>query len=450
MENKKCTPLILRFEARLNPFNVRPPKGYTEPKNEQTGETIPNCCKFHKQLYRNTENWFQIFPLCCDGHTKMAQREKWFHKNQYNGLTMKIVKQISYMEYHINQVHKKPDWFDDITEFIDYNLESFGSFKIGLDQFTHAVKHILKDPGLKIPRAKKEKLLRYLVELETPKETIETDFNLLENIYRKWLHEFPFELEIFNHLKPKYEKTFPIVKEWGKKNRYTGHQIIRLHTKSTMIEQLEGITIKIISEINSLTLHKKGELNDPLKYELSLLEEKRNMKLKTGYRNDISTEPGYRKVLKEWFEDEKEFIQELQRLLAQAKPKPEPTKADVLQDKLSKYGFFELEKVKALSEQNQQKLVDQLSIKSVPYVIAMFEELGYFRHLKENYFDSETKINQNVANFLNSDKDGRSVKANRNVLNSYSKENKRRYTAHKYIVTVKEDYQNLSLGVLLS
>lgn len=355
MDKNICTPFFIQIEGRFNPFEITPPSGYIEPKNNETGELFPNCCTFHKQLMRNVENWFNKFPLCCDGHTKMAQKEKWFHKDQFNGLPMKIVRQVSYMEYYIKKVHKNPDWFEDITEYLDYSMQSFGSFRIGLDQYVHAVKYMLKDKKWNILQNKKQRVLNYITELETPKETIETDFNLLENIYRKWLKEFPFELEIFAHLKPKFEKTFPIVKEWGKRNRYTGDRVVILHTKSTMVEQLEDITIQIISEINSLTLHKKGELNDPLKYELSLLEEKRNLKLKTGYRNDVSTDTGYRKVLKEWFEDEKEWIREFKQLW------PEIQKAQKVQMKKSKSGknnFTQKEICMAYAAMKQQITVD--------------------------------------------------------------------------------------------
>jgi len=119
------------------------------------------------------------------------------------------------------------------------------------------------------------------------------------------------------------------------------------------------------------------------------------------------------------------------------------TKTDKLKAELGKYGFFELSKVKQLSEPNKQKLIELISSKGLPYSIAMFEFLDFLKHIEREYFKTKGILNKEVAKWFNSDKDGRSVKGNISSLSDYSTENKSKYTAHTHKETVKTDYQKL-------
>ena len=119
------------------------------------------------------------------------------------------------------------------------------------------------------------------------------------------------------------------------------------------------------------------------------------------------------------------------------------TKTDKLKAELIKYGFFELLKVKQLSEPNKQSLVELISTNGLPYSIAMFDFLGFLKHIESEYFKTKYKLNIEVAKWFNSDKDGRAVKGNISSLSDYSTENKSKYTAHTHKETVKKDYQKL-------
>lgn len=124
-------------------------------------------------------------------------------------------------------------------------------------------------------------------------------------------------------------------------------------------------------------------------------------------------------------------------------PQQNETKTDKLKAELGKYGFFELPKVKQLSEPNKQSLVELISTNGLPYSIAMFEYLGFLKHIENEHFKTKYKLNREVANWFNSDKDGRAVKGNISSLSDYSTENKSKYTAHTHKETVKADYQKL-------
>lgn len=446
MSKINCTPLFLEFEVRFEPYDTPPPPGYEVPKNKETGEPPPNCCKPHQELFRITSEWFDKFPMCCEHHTDMAEKEKWFHKDQFKELPTKIVKQVSFMEFHIKNVIQNPDWFEDIADYFNCNIKSFGSFEIGLSQFMSAVNHVIKSPSFNIPKKKREILIGHFntYSNENKKERqAQTDFNLLESTYRKWLSEFPFEFEIFKDLKPKYQKTFPIVREWGKTNRYTGHQIVIIHTKETMLAQLEAITERILTEINSLVLHEEGNLTDLNQYELGLVTEQRRLKIKAGYRNNTATDPGYRKVLKEWLQDEKQFIRELKPLINGLPPQPLKSNSELLNEHLNQYGFFELEKVKGLSAQRKSLLVEKISEQGLPYAVAMFDYLQFFKFLAREHFPVKHNLNKEVSKWFEKDKDGRAVKGNISSLLKSTTENKERYTAHLHKETVINYYENL-------
>jgi hypothetical protein len=124
-------------------------------------------------------------------------------------------------------------------------------------------------------------------------------------------------------------------------------------------------------------------------------------------------------------------------------PQQTETKTDKLKADLGKYGFFELPKVKELSEPNKQSLIELISTRGLPYSIAMFDFLGFLKHIKNEHFEINDKLNKEVAKWFNSDKIGRAVKGNISSLSAYSTENKSKYTAHTHKETVKTDYQKL-------
>ena len=121
--------------------------------------------------------------------------------------------------------------------------------------------------------------------------------------------------------------------------------------------------------------------------------------------------------------------------------RPDITKSEELKVNLIKYGFFELPKVKVLSPKNQSKLFEKLNTNVSPYIIAMFDYLGFLKHLTMEYSMTKAKINDTIGKML--DIDPRTVKGNINVLTDYSEEKKVRYTSHKHKETVINDYNLL-------
>ncbi len=117
------------------------------------------------------------------------------------------------------------------------------------------------------------------------------------------------------------------------------------------------------------------------------------------------------------------------------------TKTAKLNTDLDKYGFFKLPMVKKLSDEGKGKLLELISSNELPYCIALFDYLGFIKHLDKEHFNTNYKRNKEISNWLNASED--SVKKNINVLDKGSEVMKRRYTSHIHKDTVKKDYQEL-------
>lgn len=296
----------------LSAFETKPIEGYEAPTNKETGEQFPNCCPFHKSVFEGAESWFSKFPNCCDQHKAMVSKW-WYNKANYTGIAEKIVKQLSYTEHHISERINIDDWYKDITDYIEYNVSSFGHPAIGLHLYLGNVQHYIKNTNSEIPKNKRQRLIEFIeTYYNSPKEQTKTDLNILYSTYQKWLKVFPFEISFFSTLKPHFEKQLPILNGKPETNKYTGLAKAKMHTKGSLIDVLMNLTNNLLTQINTTTLYEKGLLTEPQKIKLELVLNERKLKLKQGYVNrSKDEEQRYRKILKEWFADEKRFIDEV-------------------------------------------------------------------------------------------------------------------------------------------
>ncbi|TZF84606.1 hypothetical protein FW774_06365 [Pedobacter sp. BS3] len=147
--------------------------------------------------------------------------------------------------------------------------------------------------------------------------------------------------------------------------------------------------------------------------------------------------------LKQHITEQLEYIERSNKIEKALPPQPIKTKADILKEQLSQYGFFELEKVKTLSEQSKVSIIEKIAESGLPYAIAMFDYLQFIPYLEKKHFDSKYKLNREVSKWFDSDKEGRAVKGNISSLLKNTTENKDRYTAYKHKENVIKDYELL-------
>jgi hypothetical protein len=428
----------------LSAFDTKPIEGYEMPVNNETGESFPNCCTFHKSVFEGAQEWFIKFPNCCKQHKAMVSKW-WYNKANYSGIAEKIVKQLSYTEHHISERINMDDWYNDITDYIEYNVSSFGHPAIGLDLYLGNVKHYIENTESEIHELKRKRLIDFIqTYYNSPKEYNKTDLNVLYSTYQKWLKVFPFDISFFINLKPYFENQLPIVNGQAETNRYTGTTKVKMHTKASLIDVLLYLTNDLLKQINPYVLYEKGLLTQPQKIKFELILNEMKIDNEQGYLSQkLNEEQRYRDTLKKWFDRQKRFIDEVTPLVKELPPQPIKSKAEILKEHLHEYGFFELEKIKVLTEQGKDSIIEKISDSGLPYAIAMFDFLQFIQHLEKKHFDAKHKLNKEVSKWFNSDVEGRAVKGNISSLLSNTEENKYRYTAHKHKESVIKDYEQL-------
>lgn len=431
------------------PFETQPTEG------EHDFNTCEGCQKTLKELIKRLTEKFEgnhkdgakPFPFCCTHHSELTKLKE-FNRADFISVPEMVARKIIYTNSHIKNNHQSETYYKDITDYIDYTVESFGQMPgnaepLYLSDYFFYITDLL-ERNTEVEKGRKNRLLEFLKAYRTPTETPKTDFNILLGTYQKWFKVFPFEISFFANLKPHFEKQLPILNGKPETNKYTGLAKAKMHTKGSLIDVLLNLTNNLLTQINTTTLYEKGLLTEPQKIKLELVLNERKMKLKQGYVNSSKDEEQrYRKILKEWFADEKRFIDEVTPIVKALPPHPIKTKADVLKEQLSQYGFFELEKVKTLSEQSKVSIIEKIAESGLPYAIAMFDYLQFIPYLEKKHFDSKYKLNREVSKWFDSDKEGRAVKGNISSLLKNTTENKDRYTAYKHKENVIKDYELL-------
>jgi len=124
-------------------------------------------------------------------------------------------------------------------------------------------------------------------------------------------------------------------------------------------------------------------------------------------------------------------------------PKEKDTRSAAIKNNIGEYGFFDLPMVRNLTEVSKERLVGLIASNKLPYIIAMFDYLGFLKHLIKEHFQSKDRMAKAISKWFNSDKDGRTIEGHINSLVKRIKEDKERYTAYLHKEIVIKDYQEL-------
>lgn len=316
---------IVMWEANIDafelPFETFPTKG------EHDFETCEGCQNIIKTLTERLTNVFdgngakKAFPFCCAKHSNL-ENIKGFTRAAYKNVPKMTALKVVYTNQHIVNSHSSENWYKDITDYIGLTVASFGQMpkdcgaELFLRDYLFYVTDLL-NRNEEIRTERKARLLDFLNAYDTPPTERKTDLNILMGTYQKWLKTFPFDLNsYFGNLKTKFEKQIPILNGKPEQNIYSGALMVKLHTKSSLIEALIQLTNKLLTEINGAILYEKGLINDANQFKLELAISRRKQKLKQGYVNkSTNEEQRYRKIIKEWFKDEKQFFEQITPLI---------------------------------------------------------------------------------------------------------------------------------------
>lgn len=120
--------------------------------------------------------------------------------------------------------------------------------------------------------------------------------------------------------------------------------------------------------------------------------------------------------------------------------KKEETRSEKLYKQFQQFGLFDLPRVDPLTGESKRRLIELIATKKMPYIIALFDHIGFISHLDKNHFKTKEKRNQKISEWFEADKEGRTVKGN---INSLVNRTTKRYTAYQYQEQVQKDLNNL-------
>lgn len=337
------------------PFETKPTNGIHD------FNTCETCIEVREVGLKEVTEIFKNrnFPYCCEQHKKLLSLSE-FKKSHFDSVPEMTTNKIVYTKQHIINNIRNDNYYKEITDYIVYTIESFGKMPNGygsrlflkdyISNVIDTVRHYFDKST--IPKDRSTKILKFLEAHLSPTYKNQKDLNFVKNIYEKWFKIFPFDLSIFESLKPYFQLNWlPIITGESEYNPYLKEVRFKLHTKESLIDILLELTNDILTKINTTSLYEQGKLTKPQKVKLELIVSERKMKLKEGYINNSENESSrFIKVLKEWYKDEKDFIDKITPLL-KGLPPIEIEEKTLYKEKI---GRGEMDKViKELLEKNK-------------------------------------------------------------------------------------------------
>jgi len=300
---------FLEIDAKdiiISPFELPVPDEYSLPKG------FPNCCNAHRHSFELLEDYLEKFPNCCDMHRSFYLKFKFDKRKLYGNMPLRVLKAVQYTDFQILKVKNNEDWFDDITEYFDFAIRSFGQPTIGLHIYLELVELFIKKKENKLNKNQRNSLLKYLDELTNFNPKNETaDLNKLYSIYQRWINVFPFELSFFKGLKKSLSKSLPIVKGVKKNNRYSGLVTMEVLKPKELVDSLYSKTSQILSTIDTSKLVNEGQISNANKIKVDFINQHHRLNQETLLNDFNSGEKKYIKTIKKWLDNEKKYFKEI-------------------------------------------------------------------------------------------------------------------------------------------
>ena len=278
------------------------------------------------------KEWYYQISIMLDGY---VEAEKYNLGKKY--ITDKIFDQYSDTEYYIRVHIQDEDWFESITDFIGYNIDSFGMTKgqasgFGAGVYIQLLVQFIKNANFTDVPNNKYKLLDYLTPFVDESLKSERDCkSLILETYNKWLELFPFELSHFSDIREKYKNHLPLLYRIPPRiNRFTEQLSATSYTQKDITSFLLNETDKLHREFNGTVLFEKGLITNDNKVYIELINKTRLLKLEE-LREKTPFESTVLQMINHWLNCEREYVNEVKNLIVvpktkQVTPPPPPAK----------------------------------------------------------------------------------------------------------------------------
>jgi len=368
-------------------FHTKPVEGFNHHVFKD-GENDPLCCSHHQEIYND------ILP-------QLTKTE------QPTFLAKQILSGLAFTEHYIINVCTdianntiSEQYLKYIYDYIEYTCASFGVDGFGHQFYLEKLKEFVK--GSNIGDHHRQQVLDYISlaeEMFHYSGFSNENHQVIVDITNRWINIFPFELGELAEIKKELQERpiVPVVK----KNNPFGIGLLFMSNKlnQDVIQVLCETSEFLLENISSVYMFEKGLLTDPNKRKLDLLVSGRKHKLKRGYSTSDYTREAYLHLIEEWFNDEKEFLNEIAPLLKSLPEKGEskpavPSSAEVPTKHISFSGADVLDKVFELlkgyfpdnEEEFKAALEGQRLEEPIVFPYSQNKLVEVFRRLKYNGF----------------------------------------------------------------
>lgn len=311
----KTGPLFKLEEGLIfqHPFKSFPLEGFDEENAFRNSEP------FLKSISDMASNWFDKFPDCCDTHREVEQLGN-FKKKDFEYIPSQILNNVKYFAHALETFIGEENGMNEIKDYLDYLVESFGRPYIGGHIFERVVKHFIENGTIDnkdFTDDQRLEILEYLEPAKPPKDLEERDLDLLYSTFQKWLEAMP-NIGRFKELKNKLTGKIPlnIFLVEPKFNKYLGLSSFRTRSKSELLEFLVKMTNDIL---NLSRIEIKKENYDKDKLILAAEERLRVKQEKLLQAGHVDLEINYFELVENWLSIVVEFYQVLNQSIAESK-----------------------------------------------------------------------------------------------------------------------------------
>lgn len=305
------------------PFEIDPTSGeeHDFTSCEKCQKTLQDITGWLTERYQGFAN-VPAFPNCCEHHQNLLNYEEFLRSKDYFSCVPEMVaRKVIYMNQHILNNFKKEDWFEEITHYMDWVVESFGSMPknagepLYLNQFFSYISQFTSS-NEEIPEEKKLRIEEFINSYKIQSVNVNDDINNLIKTYEKWIEIFPFKLKAyFGNLKEQFETRLPIFTGKADVNPYSGAVRVSTHSKRSLILYLNELTNTLIDKIDISKLIEDHVIKDINGHKLSIEMEKLNVETKELTKDLSDKEKKYTKTLKDWLELHSAFFERITPML---------------------------------------------------------------------------------------------------------------------------------------
>lgn len=296
----------------LHPFKSRPLKGYHSEKAFQNSDL------FLKTISESAHQWFQKFPECCDIHNQLSEMGD-FDKKKLDFIPSQILNNVKYFGYALETFIDLEGGMDEIKDYLDYLIESFGKPSVGGHIFEGNIKHFIENGSLTDKEFTDDQRLELLQHLEPKKPPIdieERDIESLYIIFQNWIDAIP-NIGKFEEFKNRFTGKVPMnlfVVE-PKTNKYSGTTLFKTRSKSELLELLVNLTNETLkiskSEIKKENYNKNKVIliaEERLRIKQNIILNKSNSELESNYLD----------LLENWLSMVIEFYQVISQVIQES------------------------------------------------------------------------------------------------------------------------------------